>query len=149
MAPGCSAFIRLITKHDTCHTRQLYPLLFSSHLPSPSPLSTPMVFKPWLNALTPPFGGGGGGTASLKVTTHCQTTAPVFQGSPPLSFFYRPLFLGVADHRPLKSDFLNAKLYTKVTPIFPQDISCNEYHVFHQKKVKTNTSYKLLPLFGS
>ena len=25
-------------------------------------------------------GGGGGGTASLKVTTHCQTTAPVFSG---------------------------------------------------------------------
>ena len=75
---------------------------------------------------------GGGGTASLKVTTHCQTTTPLFQGSPFLIFFYRPLFLGVADHRPLKSNFLNAKLYTRVTPILPQGISCNEYHVFHK-----------------
>ena len=76
--------------------------------------------------------GGGGGTASLKVTTHCQTTAPVFQGSPSLFFFYRPLFLGVVDHRPLKSNFLNAKLCTKVNPILPQGISCNEYHVFYK-----------------
>ena len=28
-------------------------------------------------------GGGGGGTVSLKVATHCQTTAPTFQGCPP------------------------------------------------------------------
>ena len=74
---------------------------------------------------------GGGGTDSLKVATHCQTTAPVFHGCPHMSFFDHPLFLGVADHRPLKSNCLNAKLYTKVTPIFPQSISCNEYHVFH------------------
>ena len=35
-------------------------------------------------------GGGGGavgwGTGSLNVATHCQTTAPVFQGSPPPIF---------------------------------------------------------------
>ena len=31
-------------------------------------------------------GGGGGGTGSLKVGTHCQTTAPAFLGCPPLSF---------------------------------------------------------------
>ena len=31
-------------------------------------------------------GGGGGGTAFLKVKAHCQTTASVFQGSPPLHF---------------------------------------------------------------
>ena len=30
--------------------------------------------------------GGGGHTASLKVATHCQATAPVFQGFLPLSF---------------------------------------------------------------
>ena len=30
--------------------------------------------------------GGGGGTASLKVGTHCQTTAPAFCPCPPLSF---------------------------------------------------------------
>ena len=46
-----------------------------------------------------PRRGGGGGTASLKVTTHCQTTAPSFSGlSAPEFFFDRPLFLGVADH---------------------------------------------------
>ena len=74
----------------------------------------------------------------MKVTTDCQTTAPVFQGSPPLSFLYRPLFWGVANNRPLKSNFLNAKLYTKVTPIFPQGISCNEYHVFHKMNKSEN-----------
>ena len=68
----------------------------------------------------------------MKVATHCQTTAPVFQGSPSLFFFYRPLFLGVVDHRSLKSNFLNAKVYTKVTPILLQGISGNEYHVFHK-----------------
>ena len=30
---------------------------------------------------------GGGGTASLKIGTHCQTTAPAFQRCPPLSLF--------------------------------------------------------------
>ena len=29
---------------------------------------------------------GGGGTASLKVGTHCQTTTPAFWPCPPLSF---------------------------------------------------------------
>ena len=31
-------------------------------------------------------GGGGGGTASLKVGTRCKTTAPAFWGCPPLTF---------------------------------------------------------------
>ena len=31
-------------------------------------------------------GGGGGGTASLKVGTHCQTTTPSFQGCLPFPF---------------------------------------------------------------
>ena len=30
-----------------------------------------------------PEGGGGGGTASLKVGTHCQTTAPEFSLTAP------------------------------------------------------------------
>ena len=102
--------------------------------------------REWSPGMEPSGGGGGGGdTASLKVTTHCQTTppSPLFQGSLPLRFFYRPLFFGVADHRPLKSNFLNAKLYTKVTPIFPQGISCNEYYVFHKIEWKQThfTSY--------
>ena len=35
---------------------------------------------------TPGRGGGDGVTVSLKVGSHCQTTAPTFQGYPPLSF---------------------------------------------------------------
>ena len=30
--------------------------------------------------------GGGGGTASSKVASHCQTTTLAFQGCPPLNF---------------------------------------------------------------
>ena len=42
--------------------------------------------------------GGGGGTASLKVGTHCQTTAPTFWHCPPLNLFLPPpIFEG---HRP-------------------------------------------------
>ena len=38
---------------------------------------------------------GGGGTASLKVSTHYQTTAPAFRHCPPLShFFTAPCFWG-------------------------------------------------------
>ena len=41
---------------------------------------------------------GGGGTASLKVGTHCQTTAPAFWHCPPLNLFLPPpIFEG---HRP-------------------------------------------------
>ena len=58
------------------------------------------------------------------VPTHCQTTAPVSV------FFDRPLFLGCANHYPLKSYFLINKSYTKVTPFHPTSISCNEHHVF-------------------
>ena len=50
----------------------------------------------------------------LQVATHCQTTALAFQVCPEFREFSLhdyPLFLGVADHRPLKSN-----------------ISCNEYH---------------------
>ena len=44
-------------------------------------------------------GGGGGGTASLKVGTNCQTTAPAFRHCPPLSLFLLPpIFEGI---RPL------------------------------------------------
>ena len=32
------------------------------------------------------LGWGRGGTASLEVATHCQTTVSVFQGCPPFSF---------------------------------------------------------------
>ena len=46
----------------------------------------------------------GGGTASLKVATHCQTTTPTFQGSQ-LSLT-APCLLG--DYRPLKSYFPDA-----------------------------------------
>ena len=42
--------------------------------------------------------GGGGGTDSLKVGTHCQTTDPAFQHCPPLNLFLPPpIFEG---HRP-------------------------------------------------
>ena len=34
--------------------------------------------------------GGGGGTAFLKVDTHCQTTAPAFWHCPPLNLFLLP-----------------------------------------------------------
>ena len=54
------------------------------------------------------------GTVSLKIGTHCQTTALTFQGCPPMSLY-----------------FPNAKLYTKVTPI-PKCVSGNEYHVFYK-----------------
>ena len=37
-------------------------------------------------------GGGGGGTASLKVGTHCQTTALVFWRCPPIGG-HRKVFL--------------------------------------------------------
>ena len=66
-------------------------------------------------------GGGGGGEhclfeGSYRLPNYCPR---FFQGCPPRAFFDRPLFLGVTDHRPLTSNFLNANLYTIVTPIFP------------------------------
>ena len=35
-------------------------------------------------------GEGGGGTASLKVGTHCQTTTPAFRRCLPLNLFLSP-----------------------------------------------------------
>ena len=65
-------------------------------------------------------GGGGGGTASLKVNYPLPNCHLRFSGlSAPEFLFDRHLYLGVAEHCPLKSNFLNAKLNTKVTPIFP------------------------------
>ena len=73
--------------------------------------SVVLFWVPTLKETVPPPPPGVG--------THCQTTAPTFQACPSLSFFDRPLFLGLTDHRPLKSNFLNAKLYTKGTPVIP------------------------------
>ena len=72
---------------------------------------------------------GGGGTASLQVGTHCQTTAPDFRHCPPLNFFYRPLFLGVIDHRPPKLNILNPKLSTNVIQSLLNSCLYKECHV--------------------
>ena len=55
--------------------------------------------------------GGGGHCLFEGRYTHFKTTNPAFQGCPPCVFFHRPLFFKVADHWPLKSCFLNAKVY--------------------------------------
>ena len=64
-----------------------------------SAMNTVWVYSPSRQNLTGWNGlwcipkGWGGGIASLKVATHCQTTAPVFQASPPLRFFLTaPIF---------------------------------------------------------
>ena len=77
---------------------------------------------------SPGGGWGWGGTASLRVSTYCQTTAPAFRCCPPLSFFLTaPLFLRVINHSPTqKSNILDANLSTKVIQ--------NCLHTFLHKK---------------
>ena len=79
--------------------------------------------------------GGGGGTASLKVGTHYQTTAPAFLRCPPLNLFYHPLYLRVIDHRPPKSNITNTKLSTKVIQGLLHSFLYKECHVFHTIEV--------------
>ena len=71
----------------------------------------------------------GGGTASLKVGTHCQSTVPAFWRGLPLSSFYRPLFFRVLDHRP-------PNLSTKVIQGLLHSFLYKECHVFHKIEEK-------------
>ena len=85
--------------------------------------------------------GGGGGHSLFEGSYPLPNYRPAFPLSALEFYFYRPVFLGDTDHRPLKPYFLNAQSYTK------GNISWNEYHVF--PKIKTTVSYKLLTLvFG-
>ena len=65
----------------------------------------------------PGRGGGGGGTASLKVTTHCQTTAPVFSGLSATEFSLTPPIVGSCRPLPSKIKLSQCKFYTKVPPV--------------------------------
>ena len=80
--------------------------------------------------------GEGGGTASLKVGTHCQTTAPAFQCCPPLSFFLPPpIFEGLRPPPPPpspKSNIINTNLSTKVIQGLLHSFLYKECHVFHK-----------------
>ena len=77
----------------------------------------------------------GGGTASLKVGSHCQTTAPaklppLLSGAVcPSVFLYSPLFFRLIYHRPPKSNFLNTKLSTKVIQSLLNSFLYKECHV--------------------
>ena len=63
-----------------------------------------------------PFPDGGGGTASLKVANPLPNYHPRFSGLfAPSVYFELPLFWWIADHRLLKSYFLNTRSYTKGT----------------------------------
>ena len=73
--------------------------------------------------------GGGRGTASLKVGTHCQTTAPAFWHCLPLNLFLPPpIFEG---HRPppQKSNILYTKLSTNVIQSLLNGFLYKEHHV--------------------
>ena len=81
-------------------------------------------------------GGGGGGYCLFEGISY-----PLPNYHPCFSclfaflrvFFDHLLCLRLADHHPLKSYFLNAKCYRKVTLMHPISISCNEYHVFYKE----------------
>ena len=93
--------------------------------------------------------GWGGGTASLKVGTHCQTTTPAFWPCPPLSFLWPPpVFEG---HRPPPPKIRHPqyKISYKTDPKYFSKLSIQWIPCISQNRVKTNTSYKLLPLLGS
>ena len=100
--------------------RRMFGAKFLYCGPTPSPPPPPPrrdgTCGPWFlsacagfgaHTWRPAEGGGGltcttmhprGGTASLKVGTHCQTTAPAFWHCPPLNLFLQPpIFEG---HRP-------------------------------------------------
>ena len=99
-----------------------------------------------LTAISP---RGGGGTASLKVGTHCQTTAPAFWPCPLLSFLWPPpVFEG---HRPPPPKIRHPqyKISYKTDPKYFSKLSIQWIPCISQNRVKTNTSYKLLPLLGS
>ena len=76
--------------------------------------------------------GGGGGHCLFEGNYPLPNYPPRFSGLSAPEFFLPPPIFGSCRPPPSKSYFLNAKLYTKVTPIFPQGISCYEYHVFHK-----------------
>ena len=65
-----------------------------------------------------------GGTASLKVGTHCQTTAPALFCTvhPSVSFFYCPIFLRVIDHGP-EIKHSQCKIINKSDPKFSTQLS--------------------------
>ena len=74
----------------------------------------------------------GGGTASLKVGAHCQTTAPAFWRCPPLRRFLPPLYFRVIGHRSPKSNIINTKLSKKGMQGLLHSFVYKECHVFHK-----------------
>ena len=60
--------------------------------------------------------GKGGGTASLKVGTHCQTTAPTFQHCPPPNLFLPPPILEGHRPPPPKIKHSQYKIFYKCDP---------------------------------
>ena len=72
---------------------------------------------------------GGGGTASLKVGIHRQTTASAFRHCLPLNCFYWLLLLRVIDHRPPNSNVLKTKLSTDVIQNILNRFLYQECHV--------------------
>ena len=66
---------------------------------------------------------GGGGTASLKAHTHCQTTAPDLLYSP------TPIVLLAIDYRPLYRTF-SLKDYVQNEPTFLPSNLHSAHHSF-------------------
>ena len=128
------------------------PILPYSHFPVDPDQAGPMLtpqdqLRPALNSR---WGGGGGQcTASLKVGTHCQITAPAFWPCQPLSLLWPPpVFEG---HRPPPPKIRHPqyKITYKTDTNYFSKISIQWIPCISQNRVKTNTSYKLLPLLGS
>ena len=77
-------------------------------------------------------GSQGGGTASLKVGTHCQTTAPAFRCCPPNQYFLPPPISEGHKPPPLKINIPNAKLSIKVNQNLLHTFLYKECSVFHK-----------------
>ena len=74
---------------------------------------------------------GGGGTASLKVGTHCQTYRPCFFSNSTLYLTVPYIYLGVPDHCHLKSDILIGKLSTIVISSILQGFPCYDLPMYY------------------
>ena len=74
----------------------------------------------------------------------------LFSGFPPLSYSLTPppppfFFREFPTTAPYNQSFSMQKYNTKVTPILPQSILCNEYHVFSTTAVDSHSVPKCPP----